>query len=306
MLVIKEFGEDEIAKVYVSEIKGHPIEFAESVAQPFQREDKWVLIVSCLFGCPVKCLMCDAGKFYNGRLSKEEILEQIDYLISKRFPSRVVPVKKFKIQFTRMGEPAFNQAVLEVLEELPRRYLAPGLIPSISTIGPKECGPFLDRLLLIKNRLYPKGKFQLQFSIHTTDIIKRRQLIPLPQMTFREIAEFGKRFYTAGDRKITLNFIVLKDYPIEPKILRTFFDPSLFIVKLTPLNPTNNARNNGLKTKLDPYNQKSISQLVDEFHSFGFDTIISIGDLQENEIGSNCGQYVSAYKSECTAHQRHS
>src|SRR3990167_5894736 len=104
MLVTHTKGNDQLATVFVGQINHRNFEFAESFQPPLSSKEKWVLIVSCLYGCPVKCLMCDAGKFYNGRLSKEEILEQIDYLISKRFPSRVVPVKKFKIQFTRMGD----------------------------------------------------------------------------------------------------------------------------------------------------------------------------------------------------------
>ena len=54
--------------------------------------------------------------------------------MAKRFPDKKIEVKKCKIQFTRMGEPTFNPAVLAVLEELPQRYNIPGLIVSLSTI----------------------------------------------------------------------------------------------------------------------------------------------------------------------------
>lgn len=295
MQIVREFGNEEIAKVYVSKIRGNYVEFAESLQPPLKLKDKWVIIVSCLFGCPVKCLMCDAGQYYDGLLNKEEIFDQIDHVITQKFPNRKVPVKKFKIQFTRMGEPALNPAILDVLEELPKRYDAPGLLPSVSTIGPKNSEDFFNRLRDIKNNSYRKGKFQFQFSIHTTDSEKRDQLIPIPKMNFREIAEYGKKFYASGDRKITLNFVVMEDYPIDPEVIHSFFDPAIFIIKLTPLNPTGNAENNQLQTKLDPHNEKSVTQLVDKFHSFGFDTIVSIGELEENEIGSNCGQYITAH-----------
>ena len=36
-------------------------------------------------------------------------------------------------------------------------------------------------------------------------------------------------------------------------------------------------------------------KLARSIEKFGFETIISIGELEENRIGSNCGQYISRY-----------
>lgn len=293
MLIKKEIGNEDLAKVYICQIDNKIVECAESTQPPLSLQEKWVLITSCLSGCPVQCLMCDAGQVYQGKLTKEEILAQIESMVTRRFPERKIPVKKFKVQFTRMGEPAFNDAVLDVLEELPALYHAPGLMPSVSTIGPKGCASFFTRLREIKNRLYPNGRFQLQFSIHSTDLQKRDVLIPVSKMSFQEVAEYGKIFFSTGDRKITLNFIVLRDYPIDPAVIYSFFDPALFLIKLTPLNPTISAKNNRLSSRLDPHDEHSISELVHTFRSLGFETLVSIGELEENKIGSNCGQYLS-------------
>lgn len=299
MQIVQERGNDEVAKLYIAKLRDYYIEFVESKHPHLPREEKWVIVISCLLGCPVQCLMCDAGKRYCGKLSKEEMLEQIDHIVDRHFPSRIIPVKKFKIQFTRMGEPAFNEAVLDLLEELPLRYDAPGLIPSISTVGPKNTGDFFDRLIEIKKKHYEDGHFQMQFSIHTTDVQKRDQLIPTPKMSFEEIAEFGERFFSPGDRKITLNFIVMEEYPIDPQVLVRFFDPARFILKLTPLNPTARAQEKGLINILRPHTQESkVQTLLAECHALGFETIVSIGELEENSIGSNCGQYVSNLVSE--------
>jgi 23S rRNA (adenine2503-C2)-methyltransferase len=286
MLITKEIG-NSVAKVYVGQTTQGKIEFAQSLQPPLQIAEKWVLTLSCLYGCPVHCLMCDAGQHYNGLLTKEEILEQIDHLVLPKFPNRVIPVKKFKIQFARMGEPAYNPAVLEVLQELPTRYDAPGLLASLSTIGPQR-ESFFNELLHV-SKLY-NGRFQLQFSIHTTDETKRNKLIPVKKMNFSEIADYGKKFYRGG-RKITLNFIVMKSYPINPHIIKKFFDPSTFVIKLTPLNPTKRAATNSLKNKLTT--QDTVSQLVTQFTQLGYTTFVSIGEPQENTIGSNCGQYIS-------------
>lgn len=294
MRVIERHGDGRIATVYVAETGGGRIEFAESVQPPAPLSDKWVLIISCMIGCPVRCLMCDAGRRCAGLLTKEQMLEQIDCMVLSRFPDGCVPVKKFKVQFTRMGEPAFNPEVLDVLEELPSRYRAPGLIPSVSTVAPLHCQKFLERLADIKRRLYSGGRFQLQFSIHTTDAARRDELIPIRKLSFTEIAEFGGRFFEPGDRKITLNFIVMNGYPIDPSLLRRTFDPSCFLIKLTPLNPTRTAGKNALSTALNPNDETSVAGLVSNMRSCGFETLVSIGALEENAIGSNCGQYVSA------------
>ncbi len=296
MEIVKEIGDSNIAKVYVSKIGEHLIEFAESTPPPFSRDEKWVLIISCLIGCPVKCLMCDAGQECHGVLSKEQMLDQIDHMVDRRYPDRVIPCEKFKVQFTRMGEPVFNPAILEVLEELPLRYKAPGLIPSFSTVGPQNSRGYLKRLTEIKDRLYSDGRFQMQFSVHTTDEAKRDELIPIKKMSFKDIAAFGDEFIKPGDKKITLNFIMMEDYPLDPDVIGKHFDPSKFLIKLTPLNPTRTAVQNDLKTKLDPQDDTSVTRIVEELDAIGFESLVSIGSLEENEIGSNCGQYVSTIK----------
>ena len=119
MKIIASTGRDDVATVYIAEMAGERlIEFVESVQPPIPREVKWVLLVSTMYGCPVGCMMCDAGGYYQGKPTREEIFEQIDFLVYKRYPDGNVPTEQFKIQFARMGEPSLNQNVLDVLEEL--------------------------------------------------------------------------------------------------------------------------------------------------------------------------------------------
>ncbi len=293
MKIIGVTGKEAVALVYIAELgAGRFIEFVESLQPPLPREEKWVLLVSTLFGCPVGCLMCDAGGGYRGRLTKEEILAQIDYLVHKRFTDRCVRARKFKIQFARMGEPAFNPHVLEVLEELPKRYDAPGLLPSLSTIAPQSTDGFFAELLRIKRELYTEGRFQMQFSVHTTDQKLRDRLIPVLKWDFSQIAEYGERFYQKGDRKITLNFALAREYPLEAQVLLRYFSPEKFLVKITPLNPTHRAQQHGLSSYIDPYCPNEDAKIVRELRAAGYEVLVSIGEVEENQIGSNCGQYV--------------
>jgi 23S rRNA (adenine2503-C2)-methyltransferase len=293
MKVLARAGEGDIARVYLAQTDdGRLIEFAESLQPNTPIDKKWVLCISTLFGCPVNCRMCDAGGSYEGRLSAQEMLAQIDYLIRLRFPEGVVAVEKFKVQFARMGEPAFNSAVLDLLGILPDKFNAPGLIPSFSTIAPEGTDRFFERLKEIKNRLYP-GHFQFQFSLHTTDPESRRWLIPVKTWSFAKMARFGESFREPGDRKITLNFAWAQGQPMDSAILLDHFDPEIFLIKITPVNPTFKAVCNGLVSVLpENPNHESINAL----RAAGYEVILSIGDLRENSVGSNCGQYVSAYQ----------
>jgi len=296
MKIVATTGNPDLATVYMADMGGgRLIEFVEACQPPYTREERWILMVSTLYGCPVKCLFCDAGGGYRGKPTAEEILAQIDYMVEQWFPDGVIPASKFKIQFARMGEPALNMAVLDALEKLPRRYQTRSLMPSISTVAPLGTDAFFERLIEIKNRLYPNGSFQFQYSIHTTDVERRDQLIPVRKWDFARMVEYGERFHRAGDRKITLNFALTADSPIETDVLMRYFDPSRYLIKLTPVNPTSRAMQNNLSSFIDPLNPNSAQSIVDDLAHAGYEIIVSIGEVEENEIGSNCGQYVLNY-----------
>ena len=291
MDIVAKFGRDTLAVLYVAKIGNKYLEFVESLQPPFTREEKWVLILSTMFGCPVKCHICDAGTYYHGKVSVEELYQQIDFLVAQRFPDRVIPVKKFKIQFARMGEPALNDNVLQVLTDLPQRFQAPGLMPCISTIAPRAARPFLEELIRIKNQLYARGQFQMQFSIHSTDEERRRKIIPFKIWDLAEVAEYGERFFVPGDRKITLNFAAERDSPIDYAIIQDFFDPEKFLIKITPVNPTERVKAHGVSSMITPTSLGQAKQLKKQLEEKGFEVLISIGELEENQIGSNCGQH---------------
>ena len=290
MDIVAKFGRDDLAILYVAQNDSNYIEFVESLQPPIPREKKWVLIISTMYGCPVKCKMCDAGTYYKGKISTKTMLEQIEYMVSKRFPERSIPVKKFKIQFARMGEPALNPDVIEVMKKLPQIYNAPGLIPCISTIAPVKSKQFMNEMLEIKNALYTDGQFQLQFSIHSTDEKTRKEVIPYKIWSLEEIANYGEKFWNKGDRKVTLNFAVEKSNPLEPEVLAKIFDPKKFFIKITPINPTEIVKAHNIQSLITPESGEFAKQKIKEIEKLGFEVLLSIGELEENHIGSNCGQ----------------
>jgi len=297
MKVISKTQEHEIASVFIAEsADGRRLEFVESTQPPMDISKKWVIIVSTLFGCPVDCMFCDAGGDYRGKLSAEDIFFQIDYLVRHRFPTGIPETDKFKIQFARMGEPSFNNAVLEVLEDFPAKYPIHNFVASLSTIAPQGTDKFFEELIRIKKGIYDQS-FQLQFSLHSTDEEQRNRLMPVKKWSFDKMAEYGRRFYSEGGRKITLNFALGKDNILEADVLHKYFDPDIFLVKITPVNPTFKARQNNIDSLIVP-DEKNYP-VIDQLKAKGYEVILSIGEWEENKIGSNCGQYIKSLDETC-------
>lgn len=293
MRIVASAGRPETAVVYIGELDdGRRIEFVEALQPPAPREAKWILLISTMCGCPVGCKMCDAGGSFDGLLSREAMFDQVEALVRKRFPDRRVTSRQFKIQFARMGEPAYNMEVLDVMEGLPLRYEAPGFLPSISTVAPEGSEGFFERLLALKKERFAGGRFQFQFSVHSTDESRRRGLIPVKTWDFARMAAYGERFFEPNDRKLSLNFALASGSPVDAGVLLEHFDPGKFVVKLTPLNPTYRAREQRLSSAFDPSRPEEAEEVVSGLSKAGYQVILSVGEIEENLIGSNCGQYL--------------
>lgn len=292
--MLYEKGLDELATVYAASYdeEGRRIlEFVDSLSGSRDILEKWVIVVSSQFGCPVGCKMCDTSGYYEGDPTREELMSQIDHIVGKRFPDRKVPTKKFKIQFARMGEPALNMNVIDAIEEISERYNAPGYMPCISTTAPEGTDEFFNSLKDINNMIF-KGNIQLQFSVHSTDPVQRDEIMPIRKWGLERIARFGNDFFVGG-RKISLNFALGTENELDPKRIEDLFSPDIFMIKLTPVNPTEQARMHDM-VREDLY-EGDVPQ-IQELKDQGFDVVLSVGDLRENIIGSNCGQLAALWR----------
>ena len=301
MKVISKHGDPELAEVYVASFRGNGhllAEFVDVCDPQVSYWDKWVIIISSQFGCPIACPMCDAGGGYRGDLTAEEMLAQIDYVVGQHPQRRLHQAKKFKIQFARMGEPALNPAVLKVLALLSERYEASGLIPCITTTAPLKATNWMNDLLDSRHRVYADRPFQLQLSINSTDRQARDRLMPAPKMGLDELGRYASRFHVKEQRKVSLNFALTKDVPVDPDVIARHFDPGHCVVKFTPLNPTIRSVETGLETALPPEEPARSEKLCRDLARLGFEVILSIGDTRENEIGSNCGMAVRKIRGE--------
>ncbi|OGR80743.1 MAG: hypothetical protein A2X32_09375 [Elusimicrobia bacterium GWC2_64_44] len=284
-----------LARLYLAELSGpgeRQVEFVDTVEPGVAKADKWVLMVSTQLGCPVGCRMCDAGAMgFFGNLTAGEMLAQVRQVVADNpgLDPRAHP--KFKIHFARMGEPVLNPAVLEALERLPAEFPYAGLMPSISTVAPEtpEAAAFLERLIAVKDKHYAGGRFQLQFSVHATDPARRLRIVPMPVWSPAAIAAYGRRFVRPGDRKVTLNFALPQGERLDPAELRRTFDPALFLIKVTPVNPTYSADRSGTSYV---WNNPPAGLEGDAaaLRSAGFNVIISPSAPEEIEAETSCGQ----------------
>lgn len=289
-------GKSEVAWIYLLSSKkeeGVLVECVEALDPRYPVQDKWVIILSSQKGCPVKCRFCDAAFYFKGNLSREELLEQLEIII---FPHSggddCLNSKKVKLHFARMGEPSMNPAVLEVMTEIPYIYPRVNFIPTIATIAPAGREEWFERLILIKNEYYPGGRFQLQFSMNSTDESYRDLLMPVKKWRAEGISQFAKKYFRKGDRKITLNYALAQETPFDCRRIIEIFDPEMFLIKLTPVNPTESSARAGLTTalKFDGHYPESLRKELERLEAAGFEVIISIGSLEEIVVGSNCGQ----------------
>lgn len=296
-----------LAGLYLAEFPGpgmRAVEFVDTVEPGVAKGEKWVLMISTQFGCPVGCRMCDAGAMgFHGNLSADQMLAQVRKVLEDNPGLAPASHPKLKIHFARMGEPALNPAVLEALERLPGEFGAPGLMPSLSTVAPAspEAEAFMARLAEIKTRRYSRGNFQLQISVHATETGLRKRIVPVPVWDLERIAAYGRTFVRPGDRKITLNFALSQGERLGVEAIRAAFDPALFLVKVTPVNPTYSAGANGAAYVWNNP-PAGLAEDAAALEAAGFRVILSPSAPEEIEHETSCGQlWAAAMKARAAA-----
>jgi 23S rRNA (adenine2503-C2)-methyltransferase len=186
------------------------------------RKDRWMIGVSCMSGCPCRCKFCATGQLKRYRpLTAEEIVAQVEFIISKNPDYKFGESYENKINYTRMGEPFLNiQEVKKAIEIIDSKY--PNVHHFISTIG-----------IINSDFSWIKDNITLQLSLHSLDENHRKYLIPHPQLM--SIEALGK-IRTASNLKTTLNMTLVNTDDFNIEKLQKFFDKDYFFVKLSPIN----------------------------------------------------------------------
>lgn len=224
------------------------------------RGRRWMIGISTMQGCPIRCPFCAVTgvteKLGNRYLTAEEMIEQVDFVLRKNPTWNPLDTKQLKIQTTRMGEPSLNFETIKAIRVLHKHL--PNAKIFVSTVGIQN--DFINRLIELKNETPNEDYIQLQFSVHSTSEIKRRELQPFGNlMTFKEINETGEKWVRDGDRKITLNFALsakkeIANHDFKPELLPELFDSRYFFIKLSPLNDNDISERNELVGVIPQHN----------------------------------------------------
>lgn len=196
------------------------------------RGERWMIGVSTMSGCPVGCKFCATGQLKQWRnLTADEIVQQVAFILKRNPEFSPSTAQEFKINYTRMGEPFLNlENVRGAVEKISHMY--PNAHHYISTIG-----------LQGSDFSWVCGNVTLQISLHSLDETRRRELIPVSNLM--SLAELGK-IKTGSNLKTTLNLTLVSEDDFDIERLQAHFDPSVFFVKLSPINPNPVSEGNAL------------------------------------------------------------
>lgn len=206
-------------------------DYSESISE-CSRNDRWMIGISTMSGCPIHCKFCATGSMNKIKLlNKSEMLEQIWFVLEKNKEYNFNKSYEHKINYTRMGEPFLNiQNVRDVIKDIDDLY--PNTHHYISTIGIKD-----------SDFSFIKDNITLQISLHSLDNNRRDELIPYKNKM--SIEELGK-IRTKSFLKTTINLTLVDEKDFDIKLLNKYFDPKYFFIKLSPINKNSETIKNQL------------------------------------------------------------
>lgn len=260
---------------------------------------KWVATISTQRGCPMRCEFCDCPKYgYYGNASEFDLAYEIETIINNE---NVDHTERFNVHFARMGEPTFNNSVLDFTEHRLRELVsskinAKTIHPVVSTMLPKvntNLENFILRWCDIKNNIY-KGEAGLQFSINSTDDVQRAKQFNGKSLSLTEISELAKKLPMPIGRKYTLNFAVTADTLLDADRLSEFFDKEKFIVKITPIHKTESAVINGFDVATSYTDYDVYKKFEQPLVKAGWDVIVFVPSLEEDSDRITCGNALIA------------
>jgi len=260
--------------------------------------EKWVLTISTQYGCSMGCTFCDVPKVGPGvNASYQDLRDQV--VRGLLLHPTIKATKRLNVHFARMGEPTWNENVLdfaECLQEETFGLIGPSLVhPVVSTMMPNQNSQlwvFLQHWMEIKNYVYD-GDAGLQLSINSTDDGERARMFRGNALHLQAVSDIGRMLDFPKGRKITLNFAVA-GYEIDANKLQKLFDPAKFVVKLTPMHKTDIAVENGIQTEGDYTTPYPYQHHAEELRAVGFDVLTFIASHDEDAGRITCGNAILA------------
>jgi 23S rRNA (adenine2503-C2)-methyltransferase len=238
------------------------------------------------------CEFCDVPKVGPGKTATfYDLTGQI--LAAVKLHPEIKSTKRLNVHFARMGEPTWNPRVLDCGQWLHTHMNdAFHAHPVVSTMMPKNnewLKLFIHTWMRMKNRLY-HGEAGLQLSINSTDPKERERMFRGNACSLDQIARIMDGIIPVG-RKITLNFAVA-GYTIDPVVLKNYFDPALYVIKLTPMHKTVAALAHNIQTLGDYTDFHPYLQHEENLKAVGYDVLTFIASVEEDLGRITCGNAI--------------
>jgi len=254
--------------------------------------EKWVITISTQYGCSMGCTFCDVPKVGRGvNATYKDLTKQV--LNGIYLHPEIESTKRLNVHFARMGEPTFNPNVLDAArwmkDHLDSEYK---VHPVVSTMMPKNndwLRTFVHTWMRIKNRLY-KGNAGLQISVNSTNEEERNKMFSNNCLSLYRISGIMDGIIPSG-RKITLNF-ALADYEINEKILKQYFDPDEYLIKITPMHKTEACDKNKISTNEGYSKYHPYKDVEERLKSVGYDVIVFVPSEEEDLGRITCGNAI--------------
>lgn len=260
---------------------------------------KWVATISTQKGCPMRCQFCDCPKFgFYGNISSAELAYEVETILQNE---DVMHTARFNVHFARMGEPTWNEDVLDFAENdlrpLVAKYISARTVhPVVSTMLPKA-NKNLERFILewcrIKNEVY-SGEAGIQFSINSTDNKQRNIQFNNMSLYLEEISALARRLPSPVGRKYTLNFAITEETILDAVRLSELFDKDNFIVKITPIHKTAAAVKNGFNVTTEYTDYDVYRKFEQPLVEAGWDVIVFVPSEEEDSDRITCGNALIA------------
>ena len=246
--------------------------------------DRTVICCSVMSGCPVGCTFCGTGSKFVRNLKADEIVEQIDIVLTDKGLIDDINdnCKKLQFMFMSMGEPMLNwNEVEKAIRILNKKYSNAQLL--LSTIGCDNDNVF-SKMINISKEIEKVG---LQFSIHKSNDEDRNKLIPfVKKMNLEKIRDAGIVWWKETGRHPFLNYCVdgtnntQNDYDNLSKL----FSPVVFNFTFSVVcSSSENMKEASFR------NLEVIKEFQDKFLQRGYN-VRMFDPAGQDDIGGGCGQ----------------
>lgn len=251
----------------------------ESVLIPDQ--NRLTLCLSTQVGCPLNCQFCATGQMgFKRNLTRSEIVDQF---IQVSNPSGE---KLTNIVYMGMGEPLLNyENVIKSLLIFSSEFAfdISGKRITVSTVGIPD---------KIRDFAHQPFRGKLAFSLHSTNEEIRSLIIPInKKYSLKENIEALEYFYQKTKRRITFEYILLKDVNDSPKDIEGLVKLSKRIpskINIIPFNSIAHINPKGFGAQLKPTSKEEFDRFVENLRKQNL--TVFVRNTKGSDIEGACGQ----------------